>query len=91
MLILLNETSGLQGLVGAALFHGLETLGRDSDGDLLVELGDENGLGLEIYLAAANARRVEFGSAGAVGIPTADLGFLACYVADACHMWAHST
>src|SRR5581483_3033859 len=84
---LFNQTGSLQGLVCAALFHGLEALGGDANGDLFVEFGDEEGLALQVDLAAALAGGVEFGRARAVGIPTADLGFLACYVADSCHIF----
>ena len=83
---LLNETCGPERLIRTALFHGLEALGRYGDGDFLAELRNEKCLLLEIYLAAALAGRVEFGSAGAVGVPPAHLRAFTCYVAYACHM-----
>jgi hypothetical protein len=86
ILYLFNETRQLEGLVRSALFHGLETLGRNGDSDLFAELGDEKSLVLEVDLAAALARRVEFGRARAVGIPASNAGSLACYVANSCHM-----
>ena len=88
---LLDHACLLESEVRAALLHRLEALGRDGDSHLLVEFRDEKRLCLQIHLATTCAGRVEFGSARAVGIPTADLGFFTCYFADACHMWAHST
>lgn len=85
----LDEASLLEGGIGAALLHRLERLGRDGEGDLLAQFGDEEGLLLEVYLAAALAGRVELGSADAVGVPASDQRFLTCDDADSCHMGTH--
>lgn len=82
----LDKSGLLERQKRSTLLHRLESFCRYTDSDLLAEFRNEKGLGLEIYLAAALARRVEFGRTDAVGVPTADLGFLSCYVACACHV-----
>jgi hypothetical protein len=91
ILKLFNQTGFFEGLVRASLVHGLQTFGRDVDGNPFVELRDEKGLFLDVDLAATSTGRVVFGRANAVGIPTSDLGFLACYCAFTCHMSANYT
>ena len=81
----LDKPRLLEGQKCSALFHCLEAFGRDADGNLLAELGDEKGLGLEIYLTAAFARWVEFGRTDAVRVPAADLGAFACDITYSCH------
>lgn len=83
----LDEAGFLERQKCAALLHCLETFCRHADGYLLAELGNEKGLRLEVDLAAALARRIEFGRTDAVGVPAADLRFLSCYVTCACHMF----
>lgn len=61
------------------------------DGDFLVEFGDEEGLFLDVDLAAACARGVKLGRADAVGVPATDAGSFSCDVADLCHNAAHGT
>lgn len=65
---LLYEPCLFEGDEGSSLLHRLEALCRDANGDLFVELRDEEGLGLEVYLAASLARRVELGSTNTVGV-----------------------
>lgn len=79
----LYESCGFEGDECATLFHSLETFGRDVDGDLFAELGDEKGFLLQIDLTAALAGRVELGRTGAVGVPPAYSRALTCYVANA--------
>jgi len=85
----LDETRFLEREKRSSLLHGLQSFGGDADRNLLAEFRDEKGLGLEIHLATTLARRVEFGRTDAVGIPAADLRFLACYVTRARHMSGH--
>ena len=70
---LINEPRLLEGFVGAALFHGLETFCRNAYGDFFAEFGNEKGLALEVDLTAARTRRVEFGSTNTVGVAASDL------------------
>ena len=84
-MFVLYETRFLERDEGSALLHSLEPLGRDTDGDLLAELGDEERLLLEVNLATALAGRIELGRTRAVRIPTADLGLRSCDIAYTCH------
>ena len=81
--LLLHQTSFLEGDVGTALLHGLETLGGDEYLDLAAELGVKDGLGLHVDLAAALAGGVKLGGADAVGVPASNDRFLARDCADA--------
>ncbi len=81
----LDEPRFLERQECAALLHGFESFGGDANCHLLTELGNEKSFRLEIYLAAAFARRVEFGGTDAVGIPTANLRALTRYVTRSCH------
>jgi hypothetical protein len=82
---LLNETSGAEGLVDAALLHGLDALCGNVDRHLPIELRDENGLLLDVHLLAGLAGRVELGRTRAVRIPACDAGSFAGYDAFTCH------
>ncbi len=70
---MLDETGFLERQKRSALLHRLESFCRYADSDLLAEFRNEKSLGLEIHLAAALARRVEFGRTDAVGVPAAYL------------------
>ena len=85
----LDKARCLQRLICTSLSHRLQTLGGDVDGDLLPKLGDEQRFLLEIDLAAAFARGIEFGRTRSIRIPPAHLGFLSCYVAYSRHTWWH--
>lgn len=61
-----NKPCLLERLVHTALLHGFKTLRRDGDLHLLVDFGDEDGLGLEVDLLAGLPGRVEFGRARAI-------------------------
>ena len=84
----LHETSGLERLVRASFLHRLQAFGRDRDGYLFAELGNEKRFLLEIHLAATTARRVELRRSCAIRIPTADLGLLTCDIANSGHIRA---
>ena len=82
---LFDESYLLESLERAALLHGLKPLGGNSEGDLLAELREKDGLLLEVHLTAALAGRVELGSTRAVGIPAADARALTCDYTFTCH------
>jgi len=84
---LLYEPCYLQCFICASLLHRLEAFCRHADGDLLAEFGNEKGFRLEIDLAAAFARRVEFGSTDAVGIPASYLRLFTRYFACSRHIY----
>lgn len=64
--MLLHDSSLLQGLVGAVLFHVAKTRDGDINQDGLAELGDEDAALLEVCLAADLAGRIELRRARAV-------------------------
>lgn len=54
-------------------------------GDFAVELRDEKGLFLDVYLAAALSGWVELGCTRAVRVSAPDAASLSCYDAFSCH------
>lgn len=56
----------LQGGIGTVLANGLQSFGRGGDGDLLADFRHEDGLLLEVDLAAALTSRVELCCTGTV-------------------------
>ncbi len=88
----LYEAGFLEREERSALLHCLQAFGGYADSDLLPEFRDKECFRLEVDLATAFAGGVEFGRADAVGVPTADLGVLACNFTNLCHIAAqHST
>lgn len=85
----LDKPRLLQSEECAAFLHGFESFGRDLDRDFLAKLGNKKSFLLEVDLAAAFARRVEFGRTDAVGISTADLRMFASYYTNSSHMFGH--
>src|SRR3989338_7628533 len=81
----LNKTCFCESQKCSAFLHRFQSFCGNGDGHFFAEFGDEKGLGLQIDLPAALARRVEFGRTRSVGIAPADLGFLASDVTRFCH------
>jgi hypothetical protein len=81
-----DETSLLEGNVGATLLHRLEALSRDVDSNLMAQFRDIERLLLDIDETATLAGRVELGCADAIGIPAADLALFTRYDAFTCHI-----
>ncbi len=69
---MLNQARGLQSQMRAPFLHCLQALCGNHNRHSLAEFGNEKHLLLQIYLAAALARRVELSRADAIGIPAAD-------------------
>ena len=81
----LDDPGFREGFVCAVFRNRLDGLGRESEGDRFVYLGNKNALLLEIWLAPNLAGRVKFGSTNTVGVAATDLGGLFCYWTNLSH------
>ena len=72
-LLALDDAGFLEGLERPVLLDVAEAVYRDVDENRLIELRDENPALLEVCLTADLPRRVELGSTGTVGVPSAYL------------------
>ncbi len=78
LVFILEKPCLFEGNVRPVLANGLEPLCRDGEGNLLANFRDEDGLLLEVDVAAALSCRVELCCTSTVRVPAADERGFAC-------------
>ena len=70
-----NQPRFFQNGMGSLFVDGLDGAGGEGQGNCFLQLRDVNFFLLQIRVTAKGAARIELGSAGAVAVATAKLGF----------------
>ncbi len=85
LFLCLDQSSRLEGLVGAVFGDGAEALSRNGEGNALTKLGYKNTLLLEVGAASYLATRIKLRRTSAVAVAATHLGALAGDVALLSH------